>query len=163
MLASAFKVQARVVGALILRELHARYGREHLGFLWLIAEPLMFALGVMLMWQILSGPYVHDLPIVPVTMFGYIPLLLYRHMTNGSMRYLRANSALLFHQRVTLFDLYFSRVVTETAGNILAFAVAYAVVYELGEVQLPANVELSISGISIALGGRQRSRRSSCH
>lgn len=39
--ASAISIQARVIGALILRELHTRYGRENIGYLWLVAEPLM--------------------------------------------------------------------------------------------------------------------------
>lgn len=146
MLATALKIQSRVVGALIIRELHARYGREHLGFLWLMAEPLMFTLGVIVMWRILTGPYLHDLPIVPLSMFGYIPLLLYRHMVNNSLHHFRNNVSLLFHRQVTLFDLYISRVVMEIAGNLLAFTTTYAVLYELGQIHLPANTSLVYIG-----------------
>ena len=32
-------IQRRVLGALLLRELHSRYGRENVGYLWLIGEP----------------------------------------------------------------------------------------------------------------------------
>ena len=38
--ASALATQFRVIGALILRELHTRYGRENIGYLWMIGEPM---------------------------------------------------------------------------------------------------------------------------
>lgn len=44
------KNQARIIGALMMRELITRYGREGLGFLWLVLEPLVFCFGVMGMW-----------------------------------------------------------------------------------------------------------------
>ena len=39
----ALKVQLRVIGALILRELHTRYGRENVGYLWMFLEPMLLA------------------------------------------------------------------------------------------------------------------------
>ena len=38
---AALRVQSNVVGALILRELHTRFGRENIGYLWIFAEPLL--------------------------------------------------------------------------------------------------------------------------
>jgi len=146
MLLRGIRVQCRVVGALILRELYARYGRDNLGFLWLMGEPLMFTIGVIIMWRILAGPYRQNLPIVPITMLGYIPLLLYRHMVNGAMGVIRTNSSLLFHHNVTILDLYIARVLTETAGNVLAFLTTYAMLYEIGVVHLPASLGLVYLG-----------------
>lgn len=143
---AAFRIQSRVIGALILRELQARYGRDNLGFLWLMGEPLMFTLGVIAMWRVLRGPYQDNVPVVPLAMFGYLPLLLYRHMVNNSIHHLRFNIALLFHRQVTLFDLYLSRVAMEIAGNILASATTYTVLYELGQVHWPANLGLVYMG-----------------
>ena len=34
--------QWRVVGALLIREIYTRFGRESLGFAWIVAEPLVF-------------------------------------------------------------------------------------------------------------------------
>jgi capsular polysaccharide transport system permease protein len=34
-------IQWRVVGALIIREIYTRFGRESLGFAWIVAEPLV--------------------------------------------------------------------------------------------------------------------------
>jgi capsular polysaccharide transport system permease protein len=146
MLFKALRIQARVVGALIVRELQARYGRDNLGFLWLMGEPLMFTLGVIAMWRVLRGPYIQNFPVVPLSMFGYLPLLLYRHMVNGSMGQVRGNSALLFHRQVTVLDLYLARVVTELAGNLLATITTFAVLYELDQMHWPANSGLVYLG-----------------
>ena len=40
---------ARLLWALMMRELSTRYGRDNLGFLWLIGEPLLFTFGVLIM------------------------------------------------------------------------------------------------------------------
>ena len=50
MLWRQFKVQCRIIGALLIREVMALYGRDGLGAGWVIAEPLTFALPVMTLW-----------------------------------------------------------------------------------------------------------------
>ena len=35
-----------VIGALIMRELHTRYGRENIGYLWMVLEPMTLAVAV---------------------------------------------------------------------------------------------------------------------
>jgi ABC-type polysaccharide/polyol phosphate export permease len=45
---AGWEVQRRVVGALILREIHVRFGRRNLGYIWLFAELLM--LGLTIAW-----------------------------------------------------------------------------------------------------------------
>src|SRR5580692_536067 len=42
------RIQVRVLGALIVRELHTRFGRDNIGFLWFIVEPMLLAVGVAL-------------------------------------------------------------------------------------------------------------------
>ena len=49
--------QSRVVGALLIREVYTRFGREGLGFAWIVAEPLIFAIPVRLVWSAVRGGY----------------------------------------------------------------------------------------------------------
>jgi capsular polysaccharide transport system permease protein len=51
----AAELQGIVIGAVMMRELHTRYGRENLGFVWLIVEPLFFCLGVMVVWTVTTA------------------------------------------------------------------------------------------------------------
>ena len=139
-------IQSRVIGALMLRELHTRYGRDNLGFLWMMAEPLMFATGVLILWRFLRGPYVNHLPLIPLSLFGYLPLLLFRHIVARAILCIRPNVGLLYHRQVTLLDLFLSRMAIEIAGNILAFTFAFTVLYALDLVEWPANLPLIYLG-----------------
>ena len=44
-------IQKRVIGALLMREIITRYGRNNIGFLWLFVEPLLLTLVMVLMWK----------------------------------------------------------------------------------------------------------------
>ena len=77
------KVQARVVNALMIRELMMRYGRANIGFLWLILEPMILCGGVIgLRWFIQSHEE-HGISLVAFLLSGYMPLTLWRHLTNS--------------------------------------------------------------------------------
>src|SRR6516164_1824062 len=49
-------IQWRVLGALLIREIYSRFGRESLGFAWIVAEPLVFALPVLFVWRAVRDP-----------------------------------------------------------------------------------------------------------
>jgi ABC-type polysaccharide/polyol phosphate export permease len=50
-LRQGWDIQVRVIGALMLRELTTRFGRENIGFLWIMVEPM----GLWLMGAITAG------------------------------------------------------------------------------------------------------------
>ena len=50
-LAAGWRIQHRVIGALMIRELVTRFGRENIGFLWMMVEPLLFAGLVGILWR----------------------------------------------------------------------------------------------------------------
>lgn len=141
--------QARILHALILREIMTRYGREGIGFLWLIAEPLAFCLGVMLLWTALKPEYEYGVRVAPFVMSGYMCLLLLRHLISHSMHALQANTGLLFHRKVHPLHIYLSRGVLEFLGSTLAFIVVYTILLALGQVDLPKDWLLLYAGWSI--------------
>lgn len=117
----AASLQVIVIGALMMREIHTRYGRDNLGFLWLVMEPLMFSMGVIGLWTGLHGRYQHGVPILAFVITGYLPLTLWRHVTNRAVHCFRANSALLYHRQVRMMDLLAARIVLEFFGAVIAF------------------------------------------
>jgi len=48
---------ARIIGALMMRETSTRFGREGIGFAWLILEPLIFCLAVLALWTLTKPDY----------------------------------------------------------------------------------------------------------
>ncbi|MDB5972039.1 MAG: capsule biosynthesis protein [Hydrocarboniphaga sp.] len=136
-LADAAQIQAIVVGALMMRELHTRYGRDNLGFVWLFAEPFLFCMGVIVIWSVIHGRYEHGVPILAFVMTGYMPLTLWRHITMRSTHCFRANASLLYHRQVRMLDLLLARVLLEFYGTLIAYAVIGFIFWSVDLYELP--------------------------
>lgn len=137
---------ARIIWALLLRELSTRYGRDNIGFLWVIGEPLLFAGGVVLLWVNLKAPYEHGIRIVPFVITGYMPIILVRHMISHGMNCVRANAGLLYHQKITILHLFTARLSLEFVGVTLAFFVVYSILWFFGQMPPPPRLELVYAG-----------------
>lgn len=116
------RVQNRVLHALMLRELHTRFGRENIGFLWIMVEPLLFAGLVALMWRIMKGSDEHGISVVAFVVTGYIPLTFFRHAVARSVAVFTANGSLLYHRQVKIVDFILVRISLEVLGAMMAFA-----------------------------------------
>lgn len=143
----SWAVQRRVLGAIFMRELQTRWGRRNLGFAWLFLEPLVFAFPVLAMWSIIRPSHDHGLPVIAFLWSGYLPILIFRHVTGLAMYSIRNNAALLYHRSVTPLDLVVGRCGLELIGNIAAMFVAFMVFYALGVMEWPQNVPLMILGV----------------
>jgi capsular polysaccharide transport system permease protein len=142
----ALVVQKRVVGALFMREFVTRWGRRNLGFAWLFAEPLVFALPVIAMWTMIRSPVEHGLPMIGFIWSGYLPLLIFRHVTGHSLYTVRSNAAMLYHRQVTPLDLFVGRQGLELIGNIAACAISFLIFYMMGLVDWPVDYPLFLIG-----------------
>ncbi len=128
----------RIIGALIMRELSTRYGRDNIGFLWIIAEPMIFATGVSLMWSQIHPPYENGIPLLPFIITGYMPLILIRQVVGYSVGAVKNNNSLLFHKLITPLHLILTRVLFEFIGVSLAFVAIISIYIFLGIMHLPA-------------------------
>src|SRR5574343_654182 len=99
-LREGWAIQVRVIHALMIRELITRFGRENIGFLWIMAEPLLFGGLVAAMWRLVHGPSEHGMGIVAFAITGYIPVTLFRHGVSRSISIFTVNSSLLYHRQV---------------------------------------------------------------
>lgn len=158
-LLQAWATQNRVLGALLMREIQLRWGRRNLGFAWLFAEPLVFAFPVLVMWKMIGGGVQqHGMPLMPFLWSGYLPLLLFRHVTGHAIYTIRTNAALLYHRAVTPLDILFGRCLLEAAGNLAATVFSFLVFYMLDEIEWPQDPSLFLVGFlymvwwSIAVG-----------
>jgi capsular polysaccharide transport system permease protein len=148
-LMSSFEFAARnvrVIKALMLRETVTRFGREGLGFLWLIGEPLMFCIGVLVMWSLLKPEYEHGVRLGPFVMTGYMCLLLLRHQSAYSLGALQGNIGLLYHRQINVLSVYITRNLLEFLGSTAAFVVVYAVLIIMGQVTPPKDWGLLLGG-----------------
>jgi capsular polysaccharide transport system permease protein len=145
-LAAGISVQIRCLRALMIREMMMRYGRNSLGFIWVFIEPMLLCVGVMILWSLSRDPFEHGVPIVAFVFTGYMPLTLWRHITNKSVRVFRGNSNLLYHRHVTLLDVFFTGVVLEFAGTTTALFLVGATLVAIGAIDPPHDIGLVVGG-----------------
>jgi len=129
-----------------MREMTTRFGREGLGFLWVVGEPLVFCLGVVVMWSLIKPAYEHGIRVGPMVMTGYMSLLVYRHMIGFSTGALNANIGLMYHRQVGMMHIFIARNLMEFAGATAAFVIVYITLILLGQVSLPADWLLLYGG-----------------
>jgi capsular polysaccharide transport system permease protein len=133
-------LQLRVIGALVLREMHTRYGRENIGFLWVIGEPILFCGGVAIAWTAMRPSFEHGLPMTAIVITGYVPLTMWRHCIGRGIKAFESNGALLFHRQVTPLDIITARTVLEVIGVIIAgFLVTLGAIL-MGFMKLPVDL-----------------------
>ena len=139
-------IQGRVIGALLMREIYTRFGREGLGFAWIVAEPLVFAIPVLFVWRAVRSPYEHGLPLMPFLWTGYLPLLLFRHVGARILLFVRVNAGLLYHRQVTILDLFIARSLLEITSNVAASVVSLVLFYSIGIMDMPRDLPMFYLG-----------------
>lgn len=144
--AAFFADQSRILGALMMRELATRFGRQGLGFAWLVGEPLIFCVGVIILWSLTKPAYEHGIRIAPFIMTGYMCLVLMRHQIGLSMGALQANIGLMHHRQIAVLHLFLARNMLEVAGATGAFIIVYAALMALRQIGAPHDWLLLYSG-----------------
>lgn len=142
----ALRIQARVIGALLMREVLTRYGRHNIGFMWLFAEPMLFTLGVTALWT-LSGLHKEaPIPIVAFAVTGYSSVLLWRNMPSRTVNAIEPNLALMYHRHVKVIDVFLSRLILEAAGATISFIVLVIFFSSIGWMGYPHDILKVIGG-----------------
>lgn len=145
-LAQGWHIQVRVIKALLIRELYTRFGRDNIGFLWMMVEPALFPALVAVMWSFLKGPEEHGISVIAYVITGYVPLTLFRHAVSRCAGLFSANGSLMYHRQIKLLDFIFVRFLIEMIGTMMAFIFIAVVLMYLELFPLPANPGILIAG-----------------
>lgn len=159
----SWKVEQRVVAALLMREIMTRFGRHNLGFLWLFVEPMIFTVGVTALWTATKALHGSNLPIVPFAVTGYSSVLLWRNMPSRTIGAIDPNRTLLYHRNVKVIDIYLARLLLEASGATISFMVLTIFFWSIGWMHGPEDVMQIMeawfllaffgAGLAIFLGG----------
>ena len=133
-------IQKRVIGALLMREIITRYGRNNIGFLWLFVEPLLMTLIMVLMWKFFKVNNISTLNIVAFTITGYPMMMMWRNASNRAIGSISANMSLLYHRNVRVLDTIFARMLLEIAGATIAQIAIMSVLIAVRWIEMPADI-----------------------
>ncbi|MCX8134890.1 MAG: ABC transporter permease [Roseococcus sp.] len=120
----AARVQMGVIGALILREIHTRFGRRNLGFVWLFIEPAILAAGVSAIRWVRRETLPAGMDPVGFFTIGYTLFYLQRSVIARAAHTAESNRAILAHARITLEDILTARTILET-GAVMTTALIF--------------------------------------
>ncbi|MET0384288.1 MAG: ABC transporter permease [Burkholderiaceae bacterium] len=143
---SALRIQGRVIGALLLREIITRFGRHNLGMLWLLIEPMLFTLGVAAIWSAAGLHRGSNLPIMAFALTGYSSVLMWRNTVSLCADALQQNINLMYHRNVTALDVLLARILLEAAGATGSFIVLSVVLVAVGSIEPPVDLLTVVCG-----------------
>lgn len=132
-------MQASVIRALMLRGLEQRYGRNNIGYLWVIGEPLMLASVISTLHAAAAGGH-SDGGSSPFTFMltGYVIYCIFRNSFNRAESLLHNSEVLLYHRMISPFDIVTANMLTEFIGCVAALCVLQTAGIIVGASELPA-------------------------
>lgn len=132
------RAQVGVIGSLILREVSSRWGRENLGFLWFVAEPLMFGTVIALLHKLnRHTDYGGDITALPFTIVGYCIFIIFRNIFNKAEGVIENGAPLFYHRMISLFDVIAARVIVDATGCIFSVFILLGFSAFIGAASLP--------------------------
>src|SRR5262245_11329100 len=150
----SLRTQLRVLGALILRDVRARFGRSQLGYLWAIAEPLSY---VIFMAAVLTGMGRHPPVGNDNALFfasGILPFTVFASLSRSVSAALEANQALLTYPIVKPVDTLVARGILELATSVVVMIIMFAGIVILHGVNGPAHLDIiALAVLGLALLG----------
>lgn len=138
-LLDGLSTQVAVIRALSLRELQQRFGRDNIGYLWVIAEPMMLATVITLLHSVISHS---DGGMSPYTFMltGYSIFIIFRNTFNRAESALHSSEALLYHNMISPFDIILSKSLVETLGCVSALLFLQSAGIMAGVAEAPARL-----------------------
>ncbi|SKA36261.1 capsular polysaccharide transport system permease protein [Enhydrobacter aerosaccus] len=130
----------------MVRDVMMRYGREHLGFVWVILEPMLLTTGVLIVWSLIRPSQEHGIRLIGLVITGYMPLTLWRHLTNSASLLFRRSTAMLYHRNLSLLDIFLSRQLLEFAGATAALMFVYFTLVVAGLLEPVHDFTLALAG-----------------
>lgn len=147
-------VQRRVIGALMLRELHTRYGRDNIGYVWMLGEPLMLAFAITML-HTASGLSAHSAGGIHPAAFaavGYSMFMLIRGIFNRADGAIASNAPLLHHRQVTIFDIIAARGLLEFVSVAVTFVLMVCLCMAFGWMGPPERPEYVMLAFVLLFG-----------
>jgi ABC-2 type transport system permease protein/capsular polysaccharide transport system permease protein len=134
----------------------------------MFVEPMIFTLGVMMLWSLLKVGHSTTISPVAFAITGYSAILLWRNMPSRLIGAVKANHTLMHHRNIKIMDIFAARLLLEGAGATLSFIILTLLFSYFGLLRLPEDpfkvvigwVMLGWFGVSLALTIGSLSERS---
>lgn len=144
--------QVEVIWALVLRETRTRFGKNQLGYLWALFEPLLIIGTFYLLFRFASRQPGAGMDVYSFISTGFVPYLMFRSTADRIASAIEGNRGLLFYPHVKPLDLSFARAVLEAGTYVGVFIVlmgSHAIYHERLVID---DIFLVLQGLALAWG-----------
>jgi capsular polysaccharide transport system permease protein len=141
-------LQARVIGAMVLRETRATFGTSHLGYLWAIVTPSASVAVLVLVFSAVGRepPFGSSLALFFAT--GILTLEFFNKLSNTLMGTFTANKALLSYPPIKMTDALFARLILISATYLLIMVIFYSGLILLNLAEWPSYPETLVQAFA---------------
>lgn len=117
----------RVLAALVLREMSARYGRSVGGYFWAVAEPAggIVLLALVFSFSLFNPPLGNSFMVFYAT--GIIPFYMYNSTASHVAASIQSNRGLLTYPAVSAIDTIFARWIIEVLSFMMISAILFPI------------------------------------
>ncbi len=129
---AAIKVQARVIYALMMQEVHTIYGNTKLGYIWALFQTTTQVLIFWIIRTVTKFTPPHGMHIFLFLLTGFALFTMFRGTINKCMSAVTSNNSLLTFPQVTPVDLMISRTLLLWATEMVASLVMLSIAVTLG-------------------------------
>lgn len=156
---TSWQIMCNTVHALLMRELKTRFGANRLGYFWALAEPVMAASVLAILFTFIGRSSLAGVPVALFIFSGMLPFQFFSKLLPQLSAAVQANKALLSYKQVAAIDPIITRVVIESATFIVVYIIILSAMAWLGLDVFPndllaliaASVLLLILGVGLGL------------
>ena len=124
----SFSVFRSVVFALFLREIKTRFGESKLGYAWVVIEPLLHIVFLILVFSFIRDQMMPQVPFLLFMITGLIPYFLFKSIAISLMNSIKGNLALFSYKPVRPFAVYIARTILEVLIYGTIFGIVLGVI-----------------------------------
>ncbi|SFU04874.1 capsular polysaccharide transport system permease protein [Pseudovibrio denitrificans] len=138
---SVIITQARVIGALVLRETRTAFGDTQLGYLWAVVNPALSTLVLVLIFSSFGRSPAFGTSFALFFATGILPFQAYTKLSNSLMTAINASRGLLSYPLVNETDILISKYILLTLTYFMILLAFFGLIILFDDAPLPLKVE----------------------
>jgi len=154
---SSLQITRAVIFALLLREMRTRFGQRRMGAFWMLAEPIIQLIFMVLLMGIIRGRGpTQGIPFPMFLLTGIAPFIMFRGIATLIMEGLAANRGLFAYKQLTPMDTFVARTIMQCSISSISYLFVLAAFAWWGyEVSISRPLEwigLLLVGVALSFG-----------
>lgn len=135
------RMQARVIGALILRETRVTFGKAQMGYLWAVFEPVLGTAALTVIFSIVTRHPPLGTSFALFFATGVLTFQIYQRLSTSLMAVFEANRGLMAYPLVKELDVVFARFLLIVATYLFVFVVFFGGLIMFDLADYPARLD----------------------